>query len=248
MRNRYQLILVCLSLLVVTSVGHAKELDMKKEPAFKKALKWRDGRSEVGVLTGVTTNDAYFRNHFFLLSFNQHVSNWLSFGAKLGYSLPVQTNLAQNIESEIAKRYKSQSDSQKFYSLRATHIGAIGEAFMQIAPISGKTMLLGSSVVAFDFHFSIGVALMQSLWNNASGADSGDQTFEAELLVAPALGAGLRMFLASNLALNVDLIDYFSKMHTHADEQGVIQPASWRHNIAVTLGFSVLFPGRIGHE
>jgi len=183
----------------------------------------------------MTINDRYFRNLVLGFGYNYHVTNWLSFGANVGYAVPIKTGLAENIESE-------KSEMGNSYSVPATHLGLVSDLHVSAIPLYGKVLLLNSVSLGYDFHFMAGAGLMQVMWNteaidNIQASDS--------FVFTPVFGGGLRVFVTHGVALNFDVIDRFGAMNVAAKGDGTVPAEEWTHNIMFQLGVSIFLPLKI---
>jgi len=217
----------------------AESFDMSKAPEVKRGIRWRAQRSEISVVIGPTVEDPYFRNLVFSLGYNYHLNNWLAFGAGAGYTLPIKTGLAEEIEAERTSPGNS-------FAIPATYLGFVGDLHMEVSPIYGKSMLINSTVLAYDFHILLGAGFMQVLWNE--DVKSRIKVEPSDFAIAPMWGAGVRLFVNSMFAVTVDVKDYFAKMHTHGNIDYDVPKKSWEHNVAVMFGFSVFLPAEAGFD
>jgi outer membrane beta-barrel protein len=221
------------------TTAQAESFDMSKAPEVKRGIKWRTQRSEISILIGPTVEDPYFRNLMFSLGYNYHITNWLAVGGTAGYTLPIKTKLGKEIEAERTSPGNS-------FSIPATHLGFVGDLHMEVAPIFGKSMVVNSGVLAYDFHILLGAGFMQVLWNqdvvNNIKVDS------SNFVVAPMWGGGVRLFINKMLAVTVDVKDYFAKMYTHGTSDYDVPKKSWEHNVAVMVGFSIFLPAEAGFD
>jgi outer membrane beta-barrel protein len=238
---RHYLLSVILAVCFLFPAGGgplAQTLDMKKAPVVKRNIGWRTARSELSLHLGSTIEDPYFRNMLMQVGYNYHLLNWLSFGGNLGYAFPLKTPLAEDIEAQ-------RSSAGKSFSIPATHFGFMAEAHMQLIPLFGKSMIANSFVLAYDFHFILGAAAVQVLWNN----DVRDRILaEAAIRPAGVVGAGVRLFLNRSIAINLEVKDYICQMYTYGNIDMSVPAEGWENNVAFTLGFSMFMPAEVGYE
>lgn len=231
---------IAVFICVGSTVALAESFDMSKAPEVKRGIRWRAQRSEISVVIGPTVEDPYFKNLVFSLGYNYHINNWLAVGLSAGYTLPIKTKLAKEIEAERTTPGNS-------YSIPATYLGFVGDLHMEISPIYGKSMVANAGVLAYDFHILLGAAFMQVLWNE-DAKDRVKINTDGEFAVAPMWGAGTRLFINRMFAITVDVKDYFAKMHTHGNSDYDVPKKSWEHNIAVMVGFSIFLPTEAGYD
>jgi outer membrane beta-barrel protein len=238
MRTLHTLSIVCL-LLAIASPARAESFDMSKAPELKRGIKWRTQRSEISVIIGPTVEDPYFKNLVFSLGYNYHITNWLAFGLNAGYSLPIKTRLAEDIEAERTSPGNS-------FAIPATYFGFVGDLHMEVSPIFGKSMVVNSGVLAYDFHVLLGAGFMQVLWNE----DVKDRikVEPQDFAIAPMFGGGVRLFINRMFALTVDCKDYVARMHTHGNTDYDVPKKDWEHNVAVMVGFSVFLPTEADYD
>ena len=194
MRTR---IIPLLLALLVSFPAFAEKSTMDKAPVVRSQINWRNLRSELMPRMGVTLNDAYFRNVIISLGYNYHATNWLSFGANVGWAFPMKTALAKNVEDE-------KSEDAKSFAMPATHLGLVADAHVGLTPIFGKFLLFGNTAVAYDMHVNFGAGVVQVLWNSELPT-----TFDAQDSVepGPVFGAGIRLFVDRGVAVSIDIID-----------------------------------------
>ena len=235
-------VLIVLGILLVgggASPALAESFDMNKAPEVKRGIQWRTQRSEISVNIGPTVEDPYFKNLLFSLGYNYHITNWLAVGLNAGYTLPIKTKLAKEIEAE-------RNTPGNSFSIPATYLGFVGDLHMEVSPIYGKSMVVNSGVLAYDFHILLGAGFMQVLWNE----DVKDRikVDPKDFAIAPMWGAGVRLFVNRMFAVTVDVKDYFAKMHTHGNTDYDVPKKSWEHNVAVVVGFSIFLPTEAGYD
>ena len=234
------LIAACVFFLVAgSSSAQAESFDMNKAPEVKRGIQWRTQRSEISVVIGPTVEDPYFKNLVFSLGYNYHITNWLAVGLNAGYTLPIKTKLAKEIEAERTSPGNS-------FSIPATYLGFVGDLHMEISPIYGKSMVMNSGVLAYDFHILLGAGFMQVVWNE--DVKSRIKATESEFAIAPMWGAGTRLFINRMFAVTVDVKDYFARMYTHGNTDYDVPKKKWEHNIAVMVGFSIFLPTEAGYD
>jgi outer membrane beta-barrel protein len=234
------LVLTGVSLVLAGATSaQAETFDMNKAPEVKRGIQWRTQRSEISVVIGPTVEDPYFKNLVFSLGYNYHITNWLAVGLNAGYTLPIKTKLAKEIEAERTSPGSS-------FAIPATYLGFVGDLHMEVSPIYGKSMVVNSGVLAYDFHLLLGAGFMQVLWNE----DVKDRikVKESDFAIAPMWGAGVRLFFNRMFAVTVDVKDYFAKMHTHGNTDYDVPKKSWEHNVAVMVGFSIFLPTEAGYD
>ncbi len=233
--------------LLVSFPALAEKSTMDKAPVVRSQINWRSLRSELMPRMGVTLNDAYFRNFIISLGYNYHATNWLSFGANVGWAFPIKTGLAQNVEDE-------KSEAGKSFAMPATHLGLVADAHVGVTPLFGKFLLFGNTALAYDVHFNFGAGVLQVRWNSELPT-----SFDAEDTMAfgPALGGGIRLFVDRGVAVSIDIIDYLAETNMAAvrDEAQPLSecqvrpldcyqvgPAEWTHNVTAMLSFGIMMP------
>ncbi|MBM4370546.1 MAG: outer membrane beta-barrel domain-containing protein [Deltaproteobacteria bacterium] len=237
-RTLTALAMACL-VVALAAPARAESFDMSKAPEIKRGIQWRAQRSEISLQIGPTVEDPYFRNLFFSLGYNYHINNWLAFGLNAGYTLPVKTKLAKQIEAERTSPGNS-------FAIPATYFGFVGDLHMEVVPVFGKSMVANAGIMAYDFHLLLGAGFMQVLWNE----DVKDRikVDPMDFAIAPMFGGGVRLFINRMFALTVDCKDYVALMHTHGTTDYDVPKKRWEHNVAVLVGFSVFLPTEAGYD
>lgn len=237
MRTRLTLTLVA-AMILVSGMAHGQSIDMRSAPLVKRGLELWKGRSEISLQFGSTIEDPYFRNLQLHLGYDYYLLNWLSLGGNLGYSLPMKTRLTEEIE-------RDRSVAGNSFAIPATYFGAMAEIHANLLPIYGKTLWINSVATAFDYHFTLGVAGIQVLWNkDAAGQFQGQDEF----VVAPVLGVGIRLFINQRLAISIDVKDYIANMNIHGAYDYTIPEKEWVNNVVFNLGFSLFLPLEAEYE
>lgn len=228
--------LLALSLLLVANEAAAQTSpDMNSAPVVRKQLEWREGRSELVPGVGITVNDRYFANFILSMGYSYHVNNWISFGANVGYGIPIKTQLSQDIERE-------KSSPGASYAVPATHLGLLADVHVAVVPIYGKFLLPGGLALAYDFHLFGGGGVMQVVWNS----DAVDRiSAEDQWELAPHFGGGFRFFIDSGVAVSLDIIDRLAATYTATRADSSIPPEEWTHTIAVMLNVGIFLPYHI---
>jgi len=224
---------VAVVLVMAPAIALAESFDMSRAPEVKRGIQWRAQRSEISMVIGPTVEDPYFKNLMFSLGYNYHITNWLAFGLEAGYTLPIKTRLAEQIEAERTTPGNS-------FSIPATYLGFVGDLHMEVSPIYGKSIVANSGVLAYDFHILLGAGFMQVLWNE--DVKNRIKVEPSEFVIAPMWGAGARLFINRMFSITVNVKDYFAKMYTHGNTDYDVPEKSWEHNIAVMVGFSIFLP------
>ncbi len=233
------IVAVAVVLVTAPATALAESFDMNRAPEVKRGIQWRAQRSEISVVIGPTVEDPYFKNLMFSLGYNYHITNWLAFGLDAGYTLPIKTKVAEQIEAERTTPGNS-------FSIPATYLGFVGDLQMEVSPIYGKSMVANSWAMAYDFHILLGAGFMQVLWNE--DVKNRIKVEASEFVIAPMWGAGARLFINSMFSVTVNVKDYFAKMYTHGNTDYDVPEKSWEHNIAVMVGFSIFLPTEAGYE
>ncbi len=228
--------LLLLPLLLLTTEAVAQTApDMNDAPVVRKRLQWREGRSEFIPGVGITLNDRYFNNFILGVGYAYHVNNWISFGANVGYGIPIKTSLSEDIEREKSAPGAS-------YAVPATHLGLLADVHVSVIPIYGKLLLPGGLALAYDFHVFGGGGLMQVVWN----ADAIDRiSAEDQWELSPHFGAGFRFFVDSGVAISLDIIDRLAATYTATRADSSIPPEEWTHSIALMLNVGIFLPYHI---
>ena len=250
MRTRVVALLLA---MLVSFPAFAEKSTMDKAPVVRSQINWRNLRSELMPRMGVTLNDAYFRNFILSLGYNYHATNWLSFGANVGWAFPIKTGLTKNVEDE-------KSEIGKSFAMPATHLGLVADAHLGVTPLFGKFLLFGNTAVAYDVHFNFGAGVLQVRWNSELPTN-----FEAEdtLAFGPALGGGIRLFVDRGVAVSIDIIDYVVESNVSAVRQEgkslsdcqarpldcyTVGPAEWTHNVTAMISFGIMMPYDLTYE
>lgn len=251
---RTLLLSLLLVLLLAPAAAAADKDAMQDAPVVRRAINWRAERSELMPQLGTTFNDQYFKNVILALGYNYHATNWLSFGANVGYAFPLKTSMSENIETEKSEKGSS-------FIMPATHLGLVADAHIGLVPFYGKMLLMGDTAVAYDFHATVGFGVLQVLWN-----EDLPSSFNAEdgFRSAPVFGGGFRVFVDRGVAINVEVLDYFATMHVVAErdpDQKASEcktrpldcyrvPASmdWTHNVMALVSFSIMMPYDLSYE
>lgn len=227
-----------LALLLVLAVGGSalgQEYDMKKAPVVRNKLLMRQGRHEINPGFGAIFTGRYYKEFFFTIGYQYHMTDWLALGANGGYALPIKTGLADDVESE-------RSTDVLAFSIPATHLGAMADVHISLVPSSGKLLLFGQPL-QYDFHMNIGAAALQVLWNKDAASDV---PANDEFVIAPMLGGGFRLFLTQGVALSLDMTDYFAQMYVaapvEADNKIVVPERTWTHNLSAMLTVNIFLP------
>jgi len=221
-------------------------LEMSKAPMVRKRISWRAGRSELKPSLGWTLSDRYFHNFIVSAGYNYHLLNWLALGANVGWAFPIKTSFAENVEAE--KKQEGMS-----FPIPASHLGFLGDIHVEVGD-SGKFMFWGKAAMAYDFHFILGVGLLQVRWNSEASARFEEREKMAGFKFSPKAGLGFRLFMDKGVALTLDFIDHMAFMHTAAEVSANYESytfpkeVSFVHNVAAMLSFSIMMPYDTDYE
>lgn len=240
---------VWVSILAVTlllpALAQAKA-DLSGAPVIRRQILWHEGRFGVSPVIGTTLADDYVQSLLVGLSADYHILEWLAVGLDFRYAIGFKTDMLKQIESELeAARPPGQSSEATI-----SHIEWLVAANIQAIPLYGKFVLFDVAEVAYDFHIlaGAGYAGTRILPDDATSRQLSDSTGGSEVIV---FGGGFRFFMNDWLGLNLEFRDYMARMVRHVPEypRGQEIPGkSYEHNLAISLGFTFLFPTETEHR
>lgn len=216
------LMITCLSVTISPSSVWADSNEgvmkkLKEKAAVRYQFKMRDHRTELGFMMSSSLGDVYNRNLLFGFQAQRYLSDSFGVGLHGFFGLSIESALAERIRGERPKRVTSDAFSS---------VGVGGALEAIYVPAFGKFSLLGVITSRYDLHLTGGVGMVQV---------SGD-AFDSFAL-APTVGVGSRFFINQNLAINLQVRDYFYK---RAENVIPLQEKdeSWRNHFFLTLSVS----------
>ncbi len=202
---------------------------LENTPVVRRALQYRTGRQELGVVFNATLGDPYTRNLLPGLRYDYHLLEWLSVGADVMYGIPVVTSTANQIRDKVHV-------SNANFVMEPSSISYMATAHIQAAPLVGKFVAFGSLPIQFDLHatLSFGIA-------GLTGGSAID-TVQGNVSIAPGIGGGFRLFFSRLVALNVDLADVYMKRTLAVTRFGQAQDPVFGGNLLFSAGLSFFLP------
>jgi hypothetical protein len=174
----------------------AKEYGQKVSP-IRKQLLLRLDRGEVNLRFGPTIPSYYTRHMLFCLGGNYFITDWIGFGADIIGAIPMETNLASQLRSELSL------ESNSKVSLPRSGFDFITAAKVTVVPLSGKLVLMNRYLGYADFFISAGGGMA-----HIRGYNGLDNRVSYAILV----GGGLRFYPLKFLSVNIEVTDYMVSM------------------------------------
>jgi len=251
MIRKLALIAVAVAVLAPSPVSGQ---DMANAPMVRKKINWRAKRHELKPITqlGITLNDRYFHNVIINLGYDYHFLDWLGLGVNVGYAFPIKTRLTKSVEAE---NKIETPEMVKSFRIPATHLGLLADGHV-VFSLGGKSMLFNKVTLAYDFHATVGIGVVQVQWNSeAPKAQFKGLKPESSWKLSPKVGLGFRLFFSKAVSLSVDVIDHMAYMHAAAEVSGeyhevytIPESEEFLHNVACMLGVSLMLPFETTHE
>lgn len=223
--------LACAVLVASTALmtdAHADDV-LENTPVVRRALQYRAGRQELGVIFNATLGDPYTRNLLPGVRYDYHILEWLSVGADLMYGIPVVTNTANQISDKVHV-------SNANFIMEPSSINYMATAHVQAAPLVGKFVAFGSLPIQFDLHATLSFGIAGLTGGPAIDAAQKSST------IAPGIGGGFRLFFSKVVALNVDLADVYMKRTLTVTRFGQAQDPVFGGNLLFSAGLSFFLP------
>jgi len=209
----------------------AQAADLRDEPVLKNRRLYRGQRHELTPNVGVTLFDHYQHHVFVGVGYKFFVFDWLGIGGEFLYAAPVLTSLAADVKDEYAKP-GTDPDLQNT-TVTASHIQLMANALVELAPLSGKAMILGQVPFAYDFHVLGGAGFVNVV---------GQGSIENKPGFTPFFGAGMRFFATPGIAVSLEVRDYMVNMVEAGSIDGLNKSASFVHNVAFMMGVNFFLP------
>ena len=206
---------------------------LENTPVMRRALQYRAGRHELGVVFNATLGDPYTRNMLPGLRYDYHMMEWLSFGADLMYGVPVTTSTAQQI---AAKTVPSSGNHDTVFTMEQSYISYMASVHAQAAPLVGKFVAFGSLPIQFDLHATLSVGL--------AGLAGGPQieVKQGSYSLAPGIGGGFRLLFSQVVGLTVDLTDVYVKRTLALTRDNAAPSPIFEGNLLFSAGVSFFLP------
>ncbi len=202
---------------------------LENTPVVRRALQYRAGRQELGVIFNATLGDPYTRNLLPGVRYDYHPLEWLSVGGDFMYGIPVNTAASDQIASKVRVLNSNFIMEQSSISYMAT-------AHVQAAPLVGKFVAFGSLPIQFDLHatLSFGIAGL--------AGDTSIAAVQKNFSIAPGIGGGFRLFFSNSVALSVDLADVYLKRTLAVTRFGQAPDPVYASNLLFSAGLSFFLP------
>ncbi len=209
-------------------LAHADDV-LENAPVMRRALQYRAGRQELGLIFNATLGDPYTRNLLPGIRYDYHILEWLAVGADLMYGIPVVTGTSDQVATKVRV-------SNPAFIMEPSSISYMANAHVQASPLVGKFVAFGSLPIQFDLHatLSFGIAGLTG-GPTISAAQSGTT-------IAPGIGGGFRLFFSRFLALNIDLADVYMKRTLAVTRFGQAQDPVFASNLLFSGGISFFLP------
>ncbi|MFZ4739357.1 MAG: outer membrane beta-barrel domain-containing protein [Bradymonadia bacterium] len=236
-RNRKTTALAALLCASLPTMGWAAGITGPKKSALEKLeagaairdrVQYRGGRFHVAPAFGFTLNDPFQRNILFGGQLGYHLTDSFGIGATVLAGTPMNTGLADTIESERPERAKG----------GFSNVSLLGTLDIEYVPLAGKLALFGRTVMNYDLHVLAGVG----------GAKiSGDGSLD-KFAITPVAGVGMRTYVQKWLDVNIELRDYLyssalnAVRDTDVDTSAPKSSADFSNNFALTIGVGFSFP------
>ena len=226
---RILLLAVALGLTAFVPDARAADDDvLANAPVVRRLLQHRAGRSELAVQFGSTIGDTYMRNLLPGLRYDLHLYDWLNVGADFAVGIPVQTQMAKDIEAKVQK-------ANVDFTMAASNLKFLGGAHVGVSPLTGKFVAFGALPLAFDVHVNLSVGI---------ASIGGDPVVASGISVAPGVSGGVRLFLTNVVALNLDIGELLVKRTLAVDRNGKAPGAQFSGNTMATFGLSFFLPAQ----
>jgi outer membrane beta-barrel protein len=188
---RFLALVVALLVLCVAQQAVAQSRSLFEGPVVRRQLLFRSSKLEVSPALGMALGGVYQREVMVGLTGRYHLTNSFAAGLNVHVSpIALNSSLVDNLATtspEVAR--------QMAYATQT----ALLDAHLSYVPMGGKFHLFNGRTYYYDFSLTAGVggALLSSDSDELAGFRFG-----------PALGAGMRIFVTDNIALNFRATSY----------------------------------------
>lgn len=224
------LIIFCFLLQAnVASADTRKERYQPDVDAVKGRLYSKLKKNELAVIFAMSTNDAFYQNYYFGLSYSYHLAEWFSLGLLLKGSIQQDTGLTKTL-----KRTPSEGGFGVTPDVRRPFFFSIAALEARLAPVYGKLNLFSETVIHYDIFLMIGGGLLLTHPPDVTGANGADGMGFHPF---GSVGVGQRYFLLKWLALRWE----FRSLFTYEEFKGRGNETRFRMDMAFNIGFSFFF-------
>lgn len=196
-------------------------------PAVRGKVLLHDERHAVSPVFGMTLGDPYVRNVMLGGSWRYYLQGWLGVGADVLGGVGLDTDLADQISSEIGLTTPG-------FELEATDLRLLANAALELVPLDGKLMVLGDKLLRLDLHAQVGFGM---------ALVSGEGRIDDQVSIMPMFGAGIRVFPEPWIAIGLDLRDYVIKRTLAIRKDGSVPGEAFGHNVLVGVSVAFFLPG-----
>lgn len=202
------------------------ERNNREHEAVKKPLYSKEGKHELVPNFAMSTNDAFYQNYYFGVTYNYHPANWISFGGFLHGAFPQETGLTKTLQRPPQQGgFNVKPDVRRPFFL--SDVGAE----VRFALVYGKLNFFSQAILHFDLFLLLRGGVFITHPPNVTG--------KGEMGINPfgGIGFGQRYFLLKWLAARWQFAaDFMPETFENRGNQSRL-----RINMAINFGFSFFF-------
>jgi outer membrane beta-barrel protein len=196
------------------------------QPSIRNKKLYLSGRQSVAPLIGFTVNDAYSGNFVGGLAWRYHLSDWLGIGADLAAGVGYDTDLSDDINTELSSNGNS-------FQLSTSSLSLAAFATIEIVPFEGKFNLMNWMHARIDVHLDLGFGIAMI---------GGTGRIEDSTSLLPVVGAGIRFFPTTWIGISLDIRDLIMSRVLSSRRDGSLPAPEWTHTWLTTLSVGFYFP------